>query len=73
MQLIGQLEEGWAPRNATVVFESGYILLSMAAVRVAFIFDSVASQLVKLARKHKTYFVDSFLYASQFRHINTLD
>lgn len=45
----------------------------MAAARVAFIFDSVASQLVKLAGKCRIYFLDAFLSASQFRYITPLD
>lgn len=73
MQLIGWFKEEQSPRNATIIFKSGFILLNMAAARVAFIFDSVASQLVKLAGKCRIYFVDAFLSASQFRYITPLD
>lgn len=47
-------------RNATVVFKLGFVPLSVAAVRVAFISDSVARQIEKLPRKHRTYSVGVF-------------
>lgn len=53
-----------SPRHATIVSKSGFILLSMAAERVAFLFDLAVSQSEKLARKEKTYFVDTFLSSS---------
>lgn len=53
-----------SPRNATIVFKSGFSLLSMAEARAAFLFALAVSQLEKLARKLRTYFVDTFLSSS---------
>lgn len=38
----------------------------MAAARVAFLFALAVNQLENLARKLKTYFVDTFLSSSDF-------
>lgn len=54
--------------SASIVFISGFILLSRVAVRVAFVF-----WLDKVARKHRTNVVDAFLSTSQSRYINLLD